>query len=80
MIDVLLSMTHETLKSLTITEKNGLNLTIIPHFVYDFAIFVVILHPVNHHGSTKGSHIARFRTVAQPSFGRVRLRSSVRFG
>jgi hypothetical protein len=73
MIDVLLSMTHETLKSLIISEKNDVKNTIIPHFVYDFAIFVVILHLVNHHGSAKGSHIARFRAVAQPCFSRVQL-------
>ena len=60
MIDVLLSMTHKKLKSLIKLRKNDVKITIIPHFAYDFAIFIVILHPVNRYGPTKGSHIAAF--------------------
>ena len=60
MIDVLLSMTRKKMKSLIISEKNGAKLTILSQFVYDFAIFVVILHPVNRYEPTKGSHIAAF--------------------
>lgn len=60
MIDVLLSMTHKKLKSLIKLRKNDVKITIIPHFAYDFAIFIVILHPVNCYEPTKGSHIAAF--------------------
>lgn len=60
MIDVLLSMTHKKLKSLIKLRKNDVKITIIPHFAYDFAIFIVILHPVNRYEPAKGSHIAAF--------------------
>ena len=60
MIDVSLSMTHEKLKSLIKLRKNDVKMTILPHFVYDFAIFIVILHPVNRYEPAKSCHIAAF--------------------
>jgi hypothetical protein len=52
-------------------KKNDVKMTIIPLFVYDFAIFVVILHPVNRYEPAKGSYIATFGAIAQPGFDRV---------
>ena len=60
MIDVLLSMTHKKLKSLIKLRKNDVKITIIPHFAYDFAIFIVILQPVNRYGPAKSSNITAF--------------------
>ena len=60
MIDVLLSMTHKKLKSLIKLRKNDVKITIIPHFAYDFAIFIVILHPVNRYEPAKSCNISAF--------------------
>ena len=60
MIDVSLSMTHEKLKSLIKLRKNDVKITLLPHFVYDFAIIVVNLHRVNRYEPAKSCHIAAF--------------------